>query len=78
SVVNDNFDSSVNEQTDDDNHNNGQETDEPVFDKNISTNFHHSDSMTIGDLADHKHHTNRTVVMNVNVNVIFLIICKFL
>ncbi|CAF1262856.1 unnamed protein product [Rotaria magnacalcarata] len=66
SVVNDNFDSSVNEQTDDDNHNNGQATDEPVFDKNISTNFHHSDSMTIGDLADQKHHTNRTVVMNVN------------
>ncbi|CAF3124497.1 unnamed protein product [Rotaria socialis] len=66
SVVNDDFDSSINEQTDDDNPNNGQATNEPVFDKNISTDFHHSDSMTIGDLADQKLHTNRTVVMNVN------------
>ncbi|CAF0811395.1 unnamed protein product [Rotaria sordida] len=65
SVINDQLDALINDQSND---NPEQSTNELVLETNITNEFLPCDSMTIGDLADQKQQTNRTVVMNIVFN----------
>ncbi|CAF4791607.1 unnamed protein product [Rotaria sp. Silwood1] len=71
SVVNDELDGLINEQSND-NNTNEQSVKEQVFETNMNNDFLSCDSMTIGDLADQKQPTNRTVVMNITTNSLSL------
>ncbi|CAF2635760.1 unnamed protein product [Rotaria sp. Silwood2] len=66
SVFNDELDILINEKSND--NDNEQSANELVLETNINNDFLPCDSITIGDLADQKQQTNRTVVMNISMN----------
>lgn len=66
SIINDELEASIKEQTNDDNieHSPNQ----PMLETSVGSGFLLSDSMTIGELADQKQQRNRTVVIDVAVD----------
>ena len=65
SLINDELDALIKEQSNDDN--SEPLINESVIDTIIDNTLLRTDSMTIGELADRKQPTNRTVVMNIGV-----------